>query len=44
MHRRGKGQQVEEEDDEMAELEERLKAARLPDHAHKVAQKSLKVS
>ena len=38
-----KGHQHEEED-ELTELEERLKAAKLPDHAQKVAQKELKVS
>lgn len=31
------------DDDELAELEQRLKAANLPDHALKVAQKELKV-
>lgn len=35
--------QRSEDDEELAELEERLKAAGLPDHALKVAQKELKV-
>lgn len=36
-------QRSEEEDDELAELEQRLKEANLPEHALKVAQKELKV-
>ncbi len=35
--------QPDEDEDEMAELEEKLKAAELPSHALKVAQKELKV-
>ena len=32
------------DDDELAELEQRLNSANLPEHAHKVAQKELTVS
>lgn len=32
-----------EEEDEIAELEQRLRAAKLPDHALKAAKKELKV-
>lgn len=35
--------QRSDEEDELAELQERLKAAKLPEHALKVAQKELKV-
>lgn len=35
--------QRSDEEDELAELEEQLKAAKLPEHALKVAQKELKV-
>ena len=35
---------MDEEDDELAELEEKLKTAQLPDHALKVARKELKVN
>ena len=40
----GRGQEEElEEEDEMAELEQRLRAAKLPEHALKAAKKELKV-
>ena len=40
---RSQGEELEEED-EIAELEQRLKAAKLPEHALKAAKKELKVN
>ena len=41
--REEEGEGLEEEEDEIVELEERLGAAKLPEHALKVAKKELKV-
>lgn len=39
----GRGAVQMSDEDEVAELEQRLNSAKLPDHALKVAQKELKV-
>ena len=39
----GRGQEEVEEEDEIAELEQRLRSSKLPEHALKAAKKELKV-
>lgn len=39
----GRGQEQLEEEDEIAELEQRMKSGNLPEHALKAAKKELKV-